>query len=114
MIKPMMLMRGVVFSGMATLLSLAAIPAQAQGYPPDGSYLRTCTNVQAFGDRLLMADCRRADGSWDRTVLRDIDGCRGDIVNANGRLRCGRSPYEGYGSSYEHAPYRPYGSGWGR
>jgi hypothetical protein len=99
----------------AVVLSSATIPAQAQGYPPDGSYLRSCGDPQVFGDSLV-ANCRRVDGSWDRTVLRGLNGCMGDIANVNGHLTCGR---EGYGSSYgpsegyDRGPYGGYGY-WGR
>jgi hypothetical protein len=72
-------------------------PARAQP-APEGSYLNSCRHAGVEGDRLF-ADCRRIDGSWQRTVL-DIDRCAGDIVNINGRLSCNRGPREGYyGSS---------------
>jgi hypothetical protein len=89
----------------ATLGALAAFllagaiqvqPAHAQP-APQGSYLNSCTHIGMEGDRLI-ADCRRMDGSWQRTVL-DIDRCTGDIGNLNGHLRCNRGPREGYGSS---------------
>jgi hypothetical protein len=109
--KPMMLIKSAALAGAAILLPLAAAPVHAQGYPPGGSYLQTCTDVRAFGDRIV-ADCQRMDGGWDRTVLRDIGSCAGDIANMNGQLACSRGPSEGYGSSY--GPYPPYGYGWGR
>ena len=89
----------------ATLGALAALllagtiytqPAHAQP-GPQGSYLDSCTNIRMNGDRLF-ADCRRMDGSWQRTVL-DVDRCVGDIGNSNGHLNCNRAPREGYGSS---------------
>ncbi len=52
--------KGAVLAVAAMLLSLAAIPAQAQA--PGGSYLQTCTNVRAVGDRVI-AECRRVDGT---------------------------------------------------
>ena len=62
------------------VLSFAAAPvhAHAQGVPT-GSYLRTCTHVATYGDRLI-ADCRRTDGSWGRTALRDVGRCTGDTA----------------------------------
>jgi hypothetical protein len=96
-------------------LSSVTIPAQAQGYPPYGSYLQSCGDPQVFGDSLF-ANCQRVDGSWDRTVLRGLSSCTGDIANANGDLTCGG---EGYGSSYsryegyDRGPYGGYGY-WGR
>jgi hypothetical protein len=58
-------------------------PAHAQSVP-QGSYLDSCTHVGMDRDRLI-ADCRRADGGWHRTVL-DINRCVGDIGNLNGQL----------------------------
>jgi CVNH domain len=79
-----------LIAGAAMVLSFAAAPvhAHAQGAPP-GSYLRTCTHVATRGDTLV-ADCRRTDGSWGRTALRDVDRCVGDIGNMDGRLACNR------------------------
>ena len=96
--------RGISYAaiaGAAMLLSSAAIPAQAQGVP-GGSYLQSCTNVRMFGDRLV-AECRRADGSWDRSAL-NVSRCIGGLANANGQLTCSYGE-PGYGSSHE----RPYG-----
>jgi len=68
------------------VLSFAAVPVHSQGGPP-GSYLRSCTHVATRGDTLT-ADCRRTDGSWGRTALRDVDRCVGDIGNMDGQLDC--------------------------
>ena len=111
-----------LFVGAAMLLSVAAAPLHAQGFP-EGSYLRSCTHVAVHGDRLL-ADCRRIDGSWERTALRDVDRCVGDIGNMDGQLACNRAgrnygssrdrdyrrqwPGNGYGDGN-----RDYGPGWG-
>jgi hypothetical protein len=73
-------------AGAAMLLSFAAAPIHAQGSPP-GSYLRSCTQVATRGDTLT-ADCRRTDGSWGRTALRDVGRCVGDIGNMDGQLTC--------------------------
>jgi hypothetical protein len=128
-----------LIAGAAMALSFAAAPLHAQGAPP-GSYLRSCTHVAAYGDRLI-ADCRRMDGSWGRTALRDVDRCVGDIGNMDGQLACNRADrrygwsqgrdygqapgYDryyggpGYGSSGDYWPHRewpPAGhpSGYGR
>ena len=85
----------------ALLAALVAIPAYGQGVP-GGSYLESCTNVHIFGDRVV-ADCRRVDGGWDRTVLRDVDRCVGGIANMNGRLICTYGE-RGYGASREYRP----------
>jgi hypothetical protein len=94
--------RYAALAGAAVLLSFAAMPAEAQGVP-GGSYLQSCTNVRMLSDRLV-ADCRRADGSWERTALHAIGHCIGGIVNANGQLTCNHLE-PGYGSSYD----RPFG-----
>ena len=92
---------GAAIAGAALLLSLGAMPAHAQA--PGGSYLDSCSNVRAFGDRLI-ADCRRMDGGWNRTALHDLGSCAGDISNRNGQLTCGRGGGQGYGSSYQYGP----------
>jgi hypothetical protein len=102
----------------------AAAPAHAhaQGAPP-GSYLRTCTHVVTRGDTLV-ADCRRADGSWGRTALGDVDRCVGDIGNMDGQLVCsggersyGWSHYRDHraapGYSYDRYGGRGFGSSGG-
>ena len=71
-------------------------PAHAQP-TPQGSYLNSCTHVGMDGNRLI-ADCRRPDGGWHRTVL-DVNRCVGDIGNINGQLSCNRAPGERYGAS---------------
>jgi len=105
MMNPMMLIKSAALVSVVASLSLSA-PVHAQGYAPGGSYLDTCTDVRAFGDRIV-AECQRMDGSWDRTALGDVGSCVGDIANMNGRLVCSR---EGYGSSYGPS----YGYRWGR
>jgi hypothetical protein len=96
----------------AVLGALAvSIPAQSQGYrqgyqgygQPRGSYTQSCRDVQVSGDR-LEAQCRRTDGSWQRTELNLGNGDGGDIGNSNGRLVCGG----GYGSSQRANPERDY------
>jgi hypothetical protein len=94
----------------AALLLASAVhvpPAHAQP-TPQGSYLNSCTHVDMDRDRLI-ADCRRPDGGWHRTVL-DIRGCVGDIGNINGQLRCNHVPGEGYGSSHREDWRGGYGS----
>jgi hypothetical protein len=79
------------FLSVALATSLLAIsvwsqPAAAQG-APQGSYLRSCTNVSVRGDT-LSASCRRQDGREDRSTLAGFKRCVGDIGNDNGVLRC--------------------------
>lgn len=105
-------LRGIRYAGMAgaaMLVSLATIPAQAQGVP-GGSYLQSCANVHMLGDRLIAA-CRRGDGSWGRTAL-DVRGCVGGVANTDGHLTCNYSELgfgSSYGTPYSSAPSRYYG-----
>ena len=85
----------VAIAGAGMLLLVGSVPAEAQRVP-GGSYLRTCTNVRMFGNRLV-ADCRRKNGSWNRTAL-NIRRCDGRIANFNGHLTCDFSG-PGFGSS---------------
>src|SRR3981081_4845608 len=78
--------RWTLFVGAAVLLSLATAPANAQGYP-SGSYVRACTNIQSYGGRVT-AECRRMDGSWDRTTLHGAHRCAGGVANTDGQLTC--------------------------
>jgi len=73
----------------AAALSLVSLSAHAQ--VPQGSYLRSCTDIRMEG-RTLTAVCRRPDGRERRTALGEVDGCVGDIANYNGVLRCNRGP----------------------
>src|SRR5215472_4798652 len=94
--------------GAAMVLSFAAAPVHAQGAPP-GSYLRSCTYVATRGDTLT-ADCRRTDGSWGRTALRDVDRCVGDIGNMDGQLACNRSDRShGWSQGRDYGPSPGYG-----
>jgi hypothetical protein len=101
----------VAISGAAMLVLLSAMSARAQGQgAPNGSYLQSCSRVGMLGDRLT-ADCRHADGSWNRTAL-NVTGCVSGIANVNGWLTCDYVP--GSGSSYdEHYRFPPY-AGYGR
>ena len=87
--------------------SLYGQPVLAQQVP-QGSYLNSCTYVDMDRDRLI-ADCRRPDGGWHRTVL-NINNCVGDIGNINGQLSCNRGPSGGYGASRQENWREGYGS----
>ena len=88
----------ILIAGAAVLLSATA-PAHAQGYP-SGSYARSCTNVQSYGGHVT-ADCRRMDGSWDRTTLHGAHRCTGGVANTDGQLTCNNG--RNFGSSeYNH------------
>ncbi|NWH09364.1 MAG: hypothetical protein HXY22_12100 [Alphaproteobacteria bacterium] len=76
---------------------LSAPDAQARsGDYPQGSYLEECRNVQVdpfwVQDPQVYAECPDNRGRWRSTAL-NYRGCRGDIVNDNGRLAC-RSGYD--------------------
>ena len=64
-------------------------PGDYRGGYPGGSYAATCQNIRVSGDDLV-ASCQKTNGGWRNTKLDDFQGCRADIVNDNGRLRCGR------------------------
>jgi hypothetical protein len=100
--------RWSLIAGAAVVAAFAAAPAYAQGVPP-GSYLRSCTHVETYRDRLI-ADCRRTDGSWGRTALRDVDRCVGDIGNQDGQLTCngGRPDYSSRERNYGPSPSYDY------
>ena len=57
--------------------------------PPDGSYQDTCRNARVEDDTLI-AECLDRGGRWRYTELAGVRSCAGDIVNANGVLRCRR------------------------
>jgi len=118
----------ITLGALAAVL-LAAVswsgPAQAQGLP-QGSYLRSCSNIGFSGDGLV-ATCRSTDGREQRSVMRDFRHCVGDIGNNNGVLQCqqangrqafgqiinepGRGREPGYGAPrYGEAPGYGYGS----
>jgi len=100
---------GAVYGAIAAaaiLVSLGATPAEAR--TPGGSYLQSCTNVRAVGDRVV-ATCRRPDGSWQRSAINDVHSCNGGLANANGQLVCGRHrEVDGYGSSRDPRSDRSY------
>jgi hypothetical protein len=68
-----------------------------------------CTHVGVYRDRLI-ADCRRTDGSWERTALREVDRCVGDIGNMDGQLACNRAD-QSYGWSQGRGYGQPPGYG---
>jgi len=56
---------------------------------PRGGYMQTCRNIERRGDT-LHAECQMRDGRWIWSDLNDIDRCRGEINNDDGRLVCPR------------------------
>ena len=92
--------------------ALFGLSWSAHAQVPQGSYLRSCTNIRMEG-RTLTAVCRRPDGREQRTALGEVDRCVGDIANNNGDLRCNRGPTPGPGSPPPGYPLPPprYGEG---
>jgi hypothetical protein len=98
-----------LIAGTVMALSFAAAPVHAQSAPP-GSYLRSCTHVAVYGDRLI-ADCRRMDGRWGRTALREVDRCVGDIGNMDGQLACNHADQrQGWSRDRDYGQAPGYGS----
>jgi hypothetical protein len=78
-------MRGLI--GGFALLGWVAAGGVATAQPvPDGSYRRSCTDIQ-IGGSVLYAQCRDRAGDYQASRLR-FDQCRGDIANDDGRLTC--------------------------
>src|SRR5438034_832198 len=100
--------------GLLAAVVLGGVSFSACAQTPQGSYLGSCTNIRMEGPTLT-AVCRRADGREQRTTLRNVNQCNGDIGNNNGVLRCnrGQAPAAGYGQAptqgYGQAPTQGYG-----
>src|SRR2546423_10493260 len=81
----------------------------AQGYPygngPQGSYLQSCQDIRANGDRLT-ARCQTRDGSWRNSSMDDYQRCTTDIGNDDGNLRCASG-----GNAVANGPYNGYPNG---
>jgi hypothetical protein len=73
-------------------------PSARAQWAPQGSYLRSCSDVGMRGDTLV-AVCRDRDGVFRRTKLPEARSCVGDIGNNDGRLQCqyGGGPGGGFG-----------------
>lgn len=70
----------------------------AHAYDPvrDGSYRRSCQNIDLYGNALY-ATCRTRDGDWRDTRLYNPYRCWGGIDNQDGRLVCKRGGFGGGG-----------------
>ena len=87
---------GARVAGMALLLSLIATAAQAQ--MPGAALPDSCRQQHAISGWVI-ADCLGQNGTWRRTVLRDVDSCSAGLDNRNGLLTCGAGTAIGSGSS---------------
>lgn len=90
----------------AVLAAFAVTPAQAR-WAPSGSYERTCRHIDFDGD-MLTASCQRRDGGWRNAWLDNADDCDGDIVNDDGRLRCGWHGWRDRSHAYDDGPRGSY------
>lgn len=88
-------------SALMAAIAFVSLSLSVHAQVPQGSYLRTCTDISMEG-RTLVAVCRRADGREQRTALTDIERCIGDIGNINGVLQCHRGQ-----AGPEHPPPYP-------
>jgi len=76
-----------IFGAFALFCCLAAPPALAQQVP-QGSYLKSCREVQVRFGRDLAAFCATRQGTWVVTRLDNFAACAGDISNEDGQLSC--------------------------
>ena len=79
-----------------TPVSTVHSSSQWQGGLPGGTYTETCQDITTNGT-MLQARCQKSDGGWRQTSL-DYRQCGGQIINDDGRLRCG----EGAGSGGQY------------
>jgi len=91
----------------AAVLSVGLASAEAQ--TAGGNYLQSCRDIRAYGNS-ISAVCQRPDGGWQRTALRNVNGCAGGIANVGGQLSCARTG-QYYGMS--DRDYRHWGPGYG-
>ena len=63
--------------------------SNAAGNGPNGSYTRTCMDINIQGND-LHARCQTNSGEVHNTKLDDYRKCHSDIINDNGNLRCQR------------------------
>jgi hypothetical protein len=68
-----------------------------QNFPP-GSWRQSCREARMEGRDTLRAECRTADGRWNRTGI-DTDRCgrNGPVANRNGELVCENQAGQGGG-----------------
>lgn len=69
------------------LVAAATVASYAQTAPPPGPYRESCQNIEMKG-ATLRAQCRTAEGKWEKAELRKADRCSEGVVNINGILSC--------------------------
>ena len=85
--KDVLMFRHLAAISLTVLLASEATPALAQRIPP-GTYQQSCRNIHVRGQQLI-ANCSAPNGQRIRSSI--PLGCRGDIGNVNGYLRCNRN-----------------------
>ena len=75
-----------LLAGAVLIASIAVSSAYAAQGVPEGTYARTCRNIENQGGNLV-ADCLRVSGQW-RTSTLELGRCDGKIANVDGRLSC--------------------------
>jgi predicted secreted protein len=96
-------MRFTLLIALGCVLRLSALPAPAQSVaPPPGTYQQSCADIILEGSA-LHARCQDAAGNWRTSTLSEVQSCTEEIVNDNGRLRCGNRAalYRGFQDGYQ-------------
>lgn len=58
-----------------------------QTHVPKGSYRNSCKDIR-FDGKYLKAECKKREGGWRYTDI-NYKNCDRDIINDDGRLKCG-------------------------
>jgi CVNH domain len=91
-------LRAAVVGGAALAALVLAAPAAVWGAAPEGSYQKSCKDIQMSADgATLSATCKQHDGTWHPTNLSGLKDCTDAVANLNGNLRCNKGgvPPEG-------------------
>jgi hypothetical protein len=66
---------------------------------PKGSYKKSCKDIRVDG-KYLKAECKKHEGGWRYTDI-NYKNCDKDIINDNGRLKCGQGYFNLPRGSYK-------------
>lgn len=95
-------MRRLILSAVSTMVLIflgQGTTCLAQNLP-NGTYQRTCQDINFNGAR-LSARCQSDDGGWRHTSL-DYRNCGGrEVTNDNGNLRCAGGHPRGYAGGWQ-------------